>query len=292
MSNRPCPACQANDWHRKTEWLVECPNCHLGVSALQDPLHNGNDLAGWDAQAERAMEPLRHASAQKALKAIGEHHPLPGARLLDVGCAAGWFVDAARQAGCDAEGIEPDGEIAQKAKQAGLPVTPGFYPDDVGGERTFDIICFNDVFEHLTDPAAVLRAIDQHLAPHGLLVLALPNSSGPLYRIARMLLRVGVNGPFDRLWQKGFESPHLYYFNAANLDRLLARHDFAPAAGYRLPTYTMGGLWPRLRENDTANPATAAALYVLLAAASPVINGLLPPDSLLRLYRKHQTITG
>src|SRR5438105_1315272 len=52
-----------------------------------------------------ADESLHRANARRRIHLLSAHTRRPG-RLLDVGCAAGFFVDEAGRAGWDASGID------------------------------------------------------------------------------------------------------------------------------------------------------------------------------------------
>ena len=90
-------------------------------------------------------------------------------------------------------------------------------------------------------------ACRRRLREGGLLVLNLPSSSGAVFRAATLLDRIGLHGPLDRLWQRGFPSPHLSYFDPDGLASLAARHGFREVHRSDLATVALGGLWKRLR---------------------------------------------
>lgn len=89
----------------------------------------------------------------------------------------------------------------------GLPVRPGYFPDALTPDESFDAIVFNDVIEHIPDIASALDACNARLSENGLLVLNLPNSRGFFYRLSKIFARLGWRNPFNRLWQKDLPSP-------------------------------------------------------------------------------------
>jgi 2-polyprenyl-3-methyl-5-hydroxy-6-metoxy-1,4-benzoquinol methylase len=97
----------------------------------------------------------------------------PG-RLLDVGCAAGWLLKAARDLGWEVQGIDAAPKFhAFATRTLGVPVTLGTTEalDDLP-PASQDVVFMSDVVEHLQDPVADLRRIRRVIAPGGLLVLA------------------------------------------------------------------------------------------------------------------------
>jgi SAM-dependent methyltransferase len=265
-------------------WLLRCPGCALEVSRLGEARYNGTALVGWDRRTELAMAAVREAAADALLDALAARGLLRPGRLLDVGCGPGWFVRVSAARGLEAVGIEPDAAVAERARAAGLDVRTGAFPD-VSLPGPIDYLCFNDVFEHLPDPARALEAAQAQLAPGGLLVLNLPSSRGAVYRVARLLARAGIAAPLARMWQQGFESPHLYYYAPANLRRLVTRHGFDMIDEFAIGTLSRRGLWGRIRVSRGVGPAAAAAVYAATLLAMPLLR-LLPADGLVQVHRR------
>lgn len=98
----------------------------------------------------------------------------PCTRLLDVGCGGGAFGAVFVERGVHVHGVEPNSAAADVALTRLSAVTVGRYPDDFPG-GTFECIVFNDVLEHMADPAAALAAARGHLASGGTVVASVPN---------------------------------------------------------------------------------------------------------------------
>jgi 2-polyprenyl-6-hydroxyphenyl methylase/3-demethylubiquinone-9 3-methyltransferase len=75
--------------------------------------------------------------------------PLPGKRILDIGCGKGRFARALQALGADVVGL--DISPAMLAEAAGVPRVRGTARRLPFGPRTFDAIIAIEVFEHL-DP--------------------------------------------------------------------------------------------------------------------------------------------
>jgi SAM-dependent methyltransferase len=253
-----------------------CPACGLYRSDFPVAINHAPDDRLDEVRRERALKPLRVANFARLIDACAPHLP-PGASLLDVGCAHGWFLQAACVRGYRASGLEPDRQVAARAQADGAPVIQGFFPEAIALGTTYDAISFNDVFEHLPDPHAMADAVRARLNPGGLLILNLPLAEGAVFRLARTAARLGVTGPLARMWQEGLPSPHLAYYSGETLLRLMTAHCFEPVASGRLPSMTTRGLWPRIRYDRSVSVPTAAALYVA-AAGLTALSGLLPAD--------------
>lgn len=156
-------------------------------------------------------------------------------------------------------------------------VRSGFFPEALGAGEQFDVIVFNDVFEHISDPNSLLDAVRLHLAPRGLVLLNLPSSRGVFYRFARWLAGVGMPGNFERLWQKGMPSPHLHYFHNRNLVSLLAKTGFRILSSGTLPSVLSTGLWSRISYDQRGGHVGQVLIWLGVLLAFPVIR-LLPAD--------------
>jgi SAM-dependent methyltransferase len=233
---------------------------------------------------EAGLRPIRDKGHAVVLDAIGGQRRLTGLHALDVGSGHGWFLEAASARGLVAVGIEPDRKVAERAQLRGLDVRVGFFPDDLSGDDQFDIVSFNDVLEHLPDLPRVLRAVRDRLRPDGLLAISIPTASGLGYRVATMLAHLRINAPLNRLWQRDFPSPHLWYFTERSLVRLATLHGFRLVASGRLPSIERDGLRERIATDPRSGPVHMAALAGVTAAA-PLLNNKRFSDAMWLLFR-------
>ena len=99
-------------------------------------------------------------------------------RLLDVGSACGFFIEAALENDFDAYGIEFSKEAVALAKpEIQKRITIG----DVNllreqGAQQFDVVVAFDIIEHTQNPVQFLEEIGQILRPGGWLMIATPDT--------------------------------------------------------------------------------------------------------------------
>jgi SAM-dependent methyltransferase len=127
----------------------------------------GGDYLGQEAQrrreARRRLELLARVAA-------------PPAHLLEVGAAAGFFLDEARESGYDGTGVEPNATMAAHGRDAlGLDVRTATLAEAELAPGSFDAACAFHVVEHLTEPLESVRAIGAALRPGGHLLVEVPN---------------------------------------------------------------------------------------------------------------------
>jgi 2-polyprenyl-3-methyl-5-hydroxy-6-metoxy-1,4-benzoquinol methylase len=165
------------------------------------------------------------------------HSHLQPGTLLDVGAAAGFFVEAARAAGWSARGIEPSPTLAAFARERlGVPVETAFVEDAPAAESA-DAACLWHVLEHAEDPIAMLGAVVANVRPGGLVFLEVPNIASP---VARGL---------GRRWPALAAREHLTHFTPGGLRGALEQAGLVPLELYTIPRWRYrrprAWVWPR-----------------------------------------------
>lgn len=276
MANEDCPVCQTKLSPGLQAWHRLCKNCGYEQAHLQATINSQSAHQLIDETAREAgLRELRAGNFKELLEKIQSLTP-GGRRLLDVGCAHGWFLDIAKNQ-FDVVGLEPDQAIFDATSRRGLPVRMGYFPDALREGEKFDVIVFNDVIEHIPNIRSILASCHQHLDDGGLLVLNLPNSAGLFYRLSKILCRFGSAGFFERLWQKDLPSPHLHYFNPSNLVSLLTQCGFDETASGSLPALRLAGLYERISYTGNLGRMGCALVFLGAALMLPLLN-ILPSD--------------
>lgn len=201
----------------------ECPSCGL---LYQDPLPareemrkfaEGEYAGGVYQEYVRARE-LKYATFRERLALLRTR--LPTGRLLDVGCACGYLLDVALEAGYDAYGIEFATAAAAQAPERVRPRITVGDADSAGRVAlgTFDVITAFDILEHLHDPLRFLADLRVVLRRGGLLMLTTPDSRHPL----RFLMRAR--------WPMLQPLQHTFLFSRRSMGLALERAGFQVAA--------------------------------------------------------------
>jgi SAM-dependent methyltransferase len=243
----------ASSSHVLLDRLVACRACSLvyvnprlrpdlileGYAEAQDPL--------FSAQNEARIKGFR-----KTLVGVLKHLGISGQgkRVLDVGCAGGAFLVAARQLGFEVTGIEPARWMAAFGRQTyGLDIRDGVLVPGVFPDQSFDVVTLWDVIEHLSWPLETLRAARSLLKPDGLLLVNYPDIGTFAARF------LGRRWPF---WL----SVHLLYYTRKTMTAQLQR------AGFSVLWYEP--FWPVLPLGYVAQRAAPYAKP--LALLPPLIN--------------------
>ena len=186
MNHRACVVCGTPaptlQFQKDGYDMVACQSCgclfvgqdpaHIDFNALYGEAYytGGSDAVFADYVGQEAA---RRAHARRKL-ALLRHLPPRIARqgrLLDVGCAAGFFLAEAR-AHYDVQGVELSSWSSAYARdRLGLPVHTGTLQDAALPSNHFNVVTMWDVIEHVLNPVPLLTEAARVLKPGGRLVL-------------------------------------------------------------------------------------------------------------------------
>lgn len=209
--------------------IVRCPLCDLvfraqmptpeELGAIYNDAYfasspNDQKVGGTGYLDYVADEELHRINARKRLGRLSTH-AFPG-RLLDVGCAAGFFLDEARHAGWEPCGIELAPNMAAWARERlGLAVERVPFAAAELEPHGYDAITMWDYIEHSIDPSADLHRSYQLLKPGGILAL----STGDIGSFAARLS--------GSRWHLLTPRHHNFFFQPHTLRRMLEQAQFS-----------------------------------------------------------------
>ena len=219
----------------------------------EDPVDGYADYLG---DAERHRE-----AARRRLSLLDRYVPSRG-RLLDVGAAAGFFVDEAIHAGWAAEGIDIAAHVVEWGRrELDVPLRTGEV-SAVQERGAYEAVTMWDYIEHSLDPAGDLAASNELLVPGGVVAL----STGDLDSLAARLTR--------SRWHLLTPRHHNFFFSTRTLARLLERSGFELAwLGHPGSRYSLAHLAYKF-DRGAKTALTAAAARRL--ATSPLGRHSLP----------------
>jgi len=130
-------------------------------------------------------------------------------RVLDVGCAYGYFLDVARErlGASELVGLDVTPE-AESIRARGYSFHHGFVEDVELPQSHFDLVFMGDALEHVRDPNQVADRLSSVLAPGGVLVITTVDFDAALARL------------LGRRWRLMKPPEHLFYWNRSSLTRL------------------------------------------------------------------------
>ncbi len=135
-------------------------------------------------------------------------------RLLEVGCASGGFLYAARSMDWEATGVEVFSDAATYGREKyGLDIIAGDLLEVDLPSGAFDVVIMNQVIEHLKLPLETLYKINKLLAPRGVVYIHTPNYDSLTLKRYRQ-------------FPKYYPKDHLYLFTDRTLKRMLEKTGF------------------------------------------------------------------
>lgn len=144
-----------------------------------------------------------------------------GAKVLDVGCAAGYLGKyLVQQKQCEVWGIESDPDAFQAAQQNNYKfllnksVEAALSDPSLAGQK-FDFILLGDVLEHLLYPGQVLQLLKTFINENGRLLVSLPNVAH--YSVRLSLLR----GKWDMADSGIMDRTHIHFYTLKTATELL-----------------------------------------------------------------------
>jgi SAM-dependent methyltransferase len=95
--------------------------------------------------------------------------------VLDVGCGLGVFLARLKEAGWQGTGLDTDPRLIKHARDTvGIAAVCGDFLAAAGVGR-FDVVTFNKVLEHVTDPVAMLAKSAAHVRRRGFVYVEVPD---------------------------------------------------------------------------------------------------------------------
>ena len=219
--NRPCPICAglaATPFLTSSGYsIIQCATCRFlfvdpapTPAALQafyqrSEYFSGSELGYGNYLGQR----LQHEQLARG-RLIRIEQILPMRRtLLDVGCAAGFFLEVAKQRGWVVSGVEIAETMAAHARElTGQPIVATLEELHAAPE-SFDVISAWEYIEHMAEPGAEIRRLAALLCPGGVLAFSTPNTG---YWTA-------LHRPHE--WREFKPPAHLGFFTAATLRRAI-----------------------------------------------------------------------
>lgn len=199
--------------------IVKCLQC--GLMYVNPRLKPELIFKGYSEGSDEtfvSQAPYRVNTFKRSLKQV--HKLLPAEmrarlgtknkpKILDVGTAGGSFLKAAKDAGWDVYGIEPNKWLCNWAKKNyGIKVDQGDLFTQKYKDKSFDVVTLWDVLEHVPDPKKVLIECNRILRPGGVLVVNYPDMGSSIAKL------------MGRKWVF-ILTVHLFYFTPKTIRKIL-----------------------------------------------------------------------
>ncbi len=204
--------------------FVECDKCGFIYQNPRPPRSIEEVTEGTiEGLTEKGYRESRQWYYRRILKELGKFREK--GRLLEVGCASGGFLQAARDAGWEAVGVEISRQLAGIARERGLEVRICDICEADFPAESFDVAVMNMVIEHVPSPREVILKVREFLRPGGAIWMHTPNYASTAIRMSPD----GYNYP----------GGHFCCFTPATLTRLCNECEleilYSKTTGFRFP---------------------------------------------------------
>lgn len=155
---------------------------------------------------------------------LGGRFDFSNKTVLDVGCAFGFFLDIAREAGArELWGTDITSESEKVISRKGYISVRGAFEYIALPENHFDFVFMGDVFEHLQDPFAAVKKVSRIMKQGGFVLITTVNFGSLFARVA------------GKRWRLLVPPEHIFYWTAQSIQTLFHKYGF----GGRCKTYTV-----------------------------------------------------
>ena len=124
---------------------------------------------------DEKVKPLTEYPRQLCSHLVSRFEIVPGAKLLDVGCGRGDFLNGFESCGLDAYGADHDPSGAKFAGDAVVKHADLEKGDFPFADNTFDVVFSKSVIEHLSDPVKFISETRRVIQPGGRIIVMTPD---------------------------------------------------------------------------------------------------------------------
>ena len=191
-------------------------------------------------------------------EALGENNSLAkmlifigtNKRVIDFGCASGYFSELLTTKGCIVTGVEINPEAAKLAEQYCQQVIVADLDfvslQEILPNQLFDVAIFGDVLEHLRNPWQILKETKSLLKPDGYVVASIPNIAHGSIRLSLL------QGKFEYSELGILDNTHLRFFTRKTVEELFEKSGYLIELTDRttLPIFTDNPLVPQINKHE------------------------------------------
>jgi SAM-dependent methyltransferase len=234
-----CPLCSSRQprtvLSEQQRSLKHCQACNVW---WLEPIPGDEELANYfeangpteDSAAAARFELNRHAvlsSIATRLKEIAT-----GGRILDVGCATGYFLSTffGGHKRWETHGIEISPQSADRATNRGIRMQVGSLKSCAYPDSYFDVVTILDTFYYFTAPQQAIRQIERILKPGGIVAIEVPLAAPRLWRTTTRVGRVLTRTSRPRL-----QTDHVFFYTPMALARIIGSFGLEVTAILPLP---------------------------------------------------------
>ncbi|MFC1668440.1 methyltransferase domain-containing protein, partial [Chlamydiota bacterium] len=212
---------------KQKHFLVKCLQCHFIFVNPQLSRREWKKLYS-EVKREKITPDEKNVKVKKneALKLVArlqKQFRKKDISVLDYGCGFGILLEVARECGCIVTGVEIDPVRVSYCRSKELPVMTFEDFMSLENKKMWDVICFNQVLEHVKNPHEIIQLLKKYVHKKGIFFVSLPS-----YKCISREKKKGVYKTVHLL-------EHLNYFSIKTLDLLFKENGFKPITLFVVP---------------------------------------------------------
>ncbi len=200
-----------------------CEKCLLvQLKEYVSPKDIFSDYAYFSSYSDSWLEHARKYS-HRMIERLGlDHH----SRVVEIASNDGYLLQYFLQAGIQVLGIEPAHNVAEVARQNGIPTLNKFFNSTTAGElvaegKRADLLVGNNVLAHVPQVVDLVQAMARLLNDHGVITMEFPH-----------VVRLIEENQFDTIYHE-----HYSYFSFTTVHNLFAAQGLEIFDVEQLPTH-------------------------------------------------------
>lgn len=223
---KKCPVCHVESvkWKFTVKGypIHECKQCGLGLtevpqemdilSIYDDSYFQGGQVDGYIDYL--GSEKILRKQFAEELSQLQKHANNSHRSLLEIGCAYGFFLEEAKKR-FEVKGLEVAESAVAFCRTRGLDVSPGILDNaQIDKMDKFDVVCFFDVIEHVTDPEEFLSSVARITSKGGIIMFTTGDFKSLISRI------------MGKKWRLMTPPQHLFFYTRKSIEKLLENAGF------------------------------------------------------------------
>lgn len=216
--SRKCIACDSNKFSEHSQLLVRCDECGIVVAkeiptfAELKKLYQEEYFFGMEYSDYKADRKALEANFKDRIKFLKKYIS-PEARVVEVGCAYGYFLNLLKDDVKWHKGFDVSEEGVNYAKkELNVNAEASDFLDTDIKNGSIDLICMWDVMEHFGEPHKHVAKAAKLLKKGGALSLTTGDIDA---RVAKLR---------GAKWRMIHPPTHIYYFNVKSIKKLLKKN--------------------------------------------------------------------
>ncbi len=217
---RECPACLSRNSYRsgqKSDYeILKCAECGSLFTAKFPAVAEAQDYDDYYSEANLSVPEFTHRRLDEIVAGFDRYRRTT--RFLEIGFGAGSFLEAAKRAEWEVDGVEVSQSACEHSRADGFKVFCGELAEAKYPDGAFDVVVASELMEHVADPVSLLQEVARIVRPGGLFWATTPNARG----LSSRWLGTG--------WSVLSPPEHLHLFSGPGVKRLLLKVGFSRVA--------------------------------------------------------------